>query len=203
MFYKPGEPQPLPRNPFKSLVVPRPIGWISTISRDGVVNLAPYSFYNAVGDDPPMVMFCSNGPHKEGPLKDSRINAEETGEFVVNLASYDLREQMNQSSIHVERGVDEMALVGLTAAPCEVVKAPRVAEAAANLECRYHQTIELPTWDDATVNSIVIGEVVGIHIRDDVITDGKVDIAKIRPIARMGYMDYAVVNEVFAMKRPR
>ena len=150
-----------------------------------------------------MVMFCTNGPHKEGPLKDSRINAEETGEFVVNLASYDLREQMNESSRHVERDVDEMALAGLEAAPCNLIKAPRVKEAAANLECVYLQTVEMPSWNPEHVNSMVIGEVVGIHIRDDVITGDRVDITKIRPLARMGYLDYAVVNEVFTMKRPR
>ena len=203
MFYKTSDPPPLPHRPFKSLVVPRPIGWISTISTDGRINLAPYSFYTAVGDDPPMVMFCTNGPHKEGPLKDSRINAEETGEFVVNLASYDLREQMNESSRHVERDVDEMALAGLEAAPCNLIKAPRVKEAAANLECVYLQTVEMPSWNPEHVNSMVIGEVVGIHIRDDVITGDRVDITKIRPLARMGYLDYAVVNEVFTMKRPR
>lgn len=203
MFYKPGDPLPLPRNPFKSLVVPRPIGWISTIDRNGVVNLAPYSFFNAVGDEPPMVMFACTGPHAEGPYKDSRLNAEETGEFVVNLASWDLREQMNQSSAHVARDVDEMAMAGLTAAPGVVVKAPRVAEAAAALECRYYKTIELPSWKPDGGNSMVIGEVVGVHIRDDVITDGRVDITKIRPIARLGYHDYAVVEQVFSMRRPR
>ena len=203
MFFKTSDPSPLPHRPFKSLVVPRPIGWISTISASGKTNLAPYSFYNAVGDDPPMVMFCTNGPHKEGPLKDSRINAEETGEFVVNLASYDLREQMNKSSMHVERDVDEMELAGLTPAPCNLVKAPRVQEAFANLECIYLQTVEMPSWDPVNVNSMVIGEVVGIHIRDEAITGDRVDIARIRPLARMGYLDYAVVNEVFTMKRPR
>lgn len=203
MFYKPGDPLPLPRDPFKSLVVPRPIGWISTISREGVVNLAPYSFYNAVGDNPPMVMFCCTGPHKEGPHKDSRVNAEETGEFVVNLASYDLREAMNQSSAHVERDVDEMTLSGLEALPSELVRAPRVKGAAAHLECRYLQSVELPTWSPDSPNTIVIGQVVGVHIRDDVIVDGRVDIGRIRPIARMGYMDYAVVDEVFSMRRPR
>jgi len=203
MFYKPGDPPPLPHNPFKSLVVPRPIGWISTISREGKVNLAPYSFYNAVGDDPPMVMFSTTGPHSQGPLKDSRLNAEETGEFVVNLASHDLREQMNQSAAHVDREVDEMALAGLEAAPSVLVKPPRVKAAAAHLECRYLQTVELPCWEEGNANSMVIGEVVGIHIRDDMIVDGRVDIARIRPIARMGYMDYAVVNEVFSMRRPR
>lgn len=188
----------LRHGPFKALVAPRPIGWISTVSTEGVINLAPYSFFNGISDNPPYVMFASKG------RKDSLVNAEETGEFVCSLATYDLREQMNETSAMVDPGVDELEMAGLTAAPCRLVKAPRVAESPVALECTYYKSLELPGLeDDPDPYAIVIGRVVGIHIDDDVIVDGLVDVTKIRPIARLGYMDYAVVNEVFSLERPK
>lgn len=187
----------LRHGPFKALVAPRPIGWISTVSTEGVVNLAPYSFFNGISDNPPYVMFASKG------RKDSLVNAEATGEFVCSLATYDLREQMNETSAMVDPGVDELEMAGLTAAPCRMVKPPRVAESPVALECTYYKSLELPGLeDDPDPYAIVIGRVVGIHIADDVIVDGLVDVTKIRPIARLGYMDYAVVNEVFSLERP-
>ncbi len=206
MFYepKPGvKPAGLPHDPFKSLVVPRPIGWISTVDPDGVVNLAPYSYFNAVSSEPPIVLFASNHARSDDRRKDSHRNAERTGGFVVNLATYDLREQMNASSADVPPEVDEMALAGLTAVPSRLVKAPRVAEAPVHLECRYMQTVQLPSWNPKVSNAIVIGEVIGVHIADEFIAGGRVDVGKLRPIARLGYMDYAVVDTIFSLDRPR
>ncbi len=187
----------LPHDPFKSLVVPRPIGWISTISEDGVVNLAPYSFFNAVSADPPYVMFSSAG------RKDTITNAEATGAFVCSMATHALREAMNETSAPVPSEVDEFALAGLTPLPSRLVAPPRVAESPIALECRYHQTIELPCASGAASGyAMVIGEVVGVHIDDAVIREGRVDLARIRPLARLGYLDYTMVDDIFAMPRP-
>lgn len=205
MYFDPAEgmrPPPLKHGPFKSLVVPRPIGWISTVSADGVVNLAPFSYFNAVCDDPPMVMYCPNGGHPEGGGKDSLKNVEDTGEFVFNLANWETREQMNASSEHVARSVDEMTHTGLAALPSEKVRPPRVAAAPAHFECVLQQIVDLPQSRRGGGNYMVIGKVVGIHINDDVIVDGKIDIGRLRPVARLGYFDYAVVNEAFEMLRP-
>ena len=203
MYYEPARnDHGLPRDPFKSLIVPRPIGWISTVSRDGVLNLAPYSFFNGVSTGPAIVMFAPGGAREGAALKDSRRNAEETGEFVVNLATEALKDEMNASSADVGPEVDEFALAGLEMLPSERVRPPRVKGAPAHLECTYLKTIELPCDDPASTNAIVLGEVVGVHIDESVITDGFVDIGKIRPLARLGYMDYTVVDNVFTMLRP-
>jgi len=184
-------------DPFKALVTPRPIGWISTLCKNGVVNLAPYSFFNAVSTDPHFVMFSSGG------RKDSQRNAEETGEFVCSLATYDLRDAMNRTSQHVGPEVDEMALAGLTPAPSKLVAPPRVAESPIAFECRYWRTIDLPGLDGSPgTHAIVLGQVVGVHIDDSVIVGDKVDVTKVKPIARLGYGDYAVINEVFELTRP-
>jgi flavin reductase (DIM6/NTAB) family NADH-FMN oxidoreductase RutF len=202
MFYEPRKRNHgLAHDPFKACVVPRPIGWVSTLSSSGVVNLAPYSFFNAVSAVPPMVMFSSNGLGPDGP-KDSRRNCEETGEFVINVATWALREELNQSSFAYPADVDEMQQVGLAAAKCELVAVPRVADCPIAMECKYWKTIELPGQGGPSNNAIVLGEVVGIHIDDAVFVDGQIDIAKLRPIARMGYMDFAVVDSVFTMPRP-
>lgn len=202
MFYKTDQPHGLPRSPFKSLVVPRPIGWISTVSKDGVVNLAPFSFFNGCADQPPIVCFSCNGPHGEGGYKDTLINVQDTGEFVVNIATWDLRREMNQTSTMSPRSVDEMAAAGLAAAPAELVKPPRVAAAPAHLECIYLKTVELPCTMDGAANNTVFGQVVGVHIDESILTDGWVDMEKFRPIARLGYMDYCVVDNHFTMMRP-
>ncbi|MGD9536794.1 MAG: flavin reductase family protein [Alphaproteobacteria bacterium] len=188
-------------DPFKACVTPRPIGWLSTLSTDGVVNLAPYSFFNAVADNPYMVMFSSNGREAYGP-KDTLRNIEATGEFVYNVATWALRNNMNRSSAAVQPEVDEMALAGLTPVPSRIVKPPRVAESPIHLECVHHQTIDLPSNDPKARNALCIGRVVGIHIADEVITDGRVDMAKVKPIARLGYHDFTVVETVFEMPRP-
>lgn len=199
MFYDPRiNDHNLPHDPFKSLIVPRPIGWISTISGDGVVNLAPYSFFNGVSTNPAVVMFCPGGTER----KDSLVNVEETGEFVVNVATDALRLEMNATSAIVAPEVDEFVLAGLEALPSHSVKPPRVASAPVHMECTYLKTVALPSDDPAATNALVLGLVVGIHIDESILTDGMVDMAKFRPLARLGYMDYTVVDNVFTMKRP-
>ena len=202
MFYKIGGPHGLPHDPFKSCVVPRPIGWISTIGADGAVNLAPYSFFNAVATEPPMVMFSSNGKQAHG-TKDSVTNAEATGEFVCNMATWDLRDPMSQTSRPVPPEVDEFELAGLETQPSELVKPPRVKTSPIHLECVYHQTLEVPCDIEGGRNAICLGRVVGVHIRDEFLTDGKVDIARIKPLARLGYQDYTVAEKVLTLSRQK
>ncbi|WP_417672335.1 flavin reductase family protein [Roseibium sp.] len=187
----------LPFNPFKAIVVPRPIGWISTLDKDGKPNLAPYSFFNGIGDTPPIVMFSSNN------FKDSAANVEATGEFVCNMASYDLKDQMNISSAPLPHGESEFERAGLEMAPSKLVKAPRVAAAYTALECKHLQTVRMKDLDGKDTESwVVFGQVVAVHIDDSVLVDGKIDITKVRPLSRLGYKDYAVVDEVFQMDRP-
>lgn len=188
----------LTHDPFKALVAPRPIGWISTASADGLVNLAPYSFFNAVSDVPPMVMFSSTG------RKDSLRNIEATGEFTCSLATLALVDAMNLSSATVAHDVSEYGLTGLTMAPSLLVKPPRVAESPAALECRVWQTITLPGHEGDRAQVVVFGHVVAIYVDEAVVKDGLVDTAAMRPLARMGYMDYAVVTPetAFTLNRP-
>lgn len=188
----------LPYDPIKAIVAPRPIGWITSISAKGEINLAPYSFFNAFSTRPPIVGFSSEG------MKDSVAFVEETGEFVCNLATYDLREAMNATSASVPRGVDEMKLAGLEAAPSRLVKPPRVAAAPCALECRWLRTVALTDLDGRDMDRhLVLGVVVAVHIEDRFIKNGMVDTAAMRPIARCGYNDYAVIDSLFAMKRPK
>ena len=191
----------LPFNPFKSCVIPRPIGWVSTVSHDGVVNLAPFSMFNQLGYDPPIVMFSGSCRPGTGHHKDSVTNAEETGEFVVNMATWDLRDQVAATSRFVGPDVDEFEVAGLTKAPSRLIAPPRVAETPIHMECRYHATMTLPANRRESVHRVVVGRVVGIHIRDDVIgEDGKIDVLAIRPLARLGYLDYTSIVEVFTME---
>lgn len=198
MFYDPrSQEHGLAHNPWNALVVPRPIGWISTRSAAGMDNLAPYSFYNTVCGKPPFVMFSSS------VRKDSQTNIEETGEFVVNMAVAELAEAMNLSSATVPPGRDEFELAGLEKAPCVNVAVSRVAASPVAIECILSQVIELTTRSGERARSdVIIGEVVGIHIADHVIMDGMVDNRLLRPLARMGYMDYAIVADTFAIARP-
>lgn len=202
MYYEIDRGHGLPHDPFKSLVVPRPIGWISTLDPDHGPNLAPYSFFNAVCSAPPVVMFAANGAHAEGGAKDSVANAERTGEFVCNVATWDLREAMNASSAMLPRRANEFEVAGLTAAPSRRVAPPRVAESPVNLECRYLHTVALPSADPEAPNMAVFGEVIAVHIDDALLRDGCVDVAAMRPLARLGYMEYAVIERVFSMQRP-
>jgi len=200
VFYDTRENQHgLKHDPFKALMVPRPIGWISSISASGVANIAPYSFFNAMGERPTYVAFGSAG------LKDSLTNILETKEFVCSLATWDLRYEMNATSAAVPHGVDEFPIAGLTAVKGNLVKPPRVKESPAAFECKLWQTIELPGRPGKpSSHTMVIGEVIGIHIDDRFVRDGLVDTGAMRPIARLGYMEYGVLNpeNVFAMNRP-
>ena len=198
MFYETAKnDHGLPHNPFKAIVSPRPIGWISSLDGDGRTNLAPYSFFNAVGDRPPIVMFSSSG------YKDSAANVDATGEFVCNMASWDLKDAMNVSSAPVSGDTSEFELAGLEMAPSRLVRAPRVAKAATALECKHLQTLKLADLDGVeTDNWIVFGQVVGVHIDENILVDGKVDVTRFKPLSRLGYMEYAAVTEVFEMVRP-
>ncbi len=199
MFYRPGiDPHGLPHNPFNAIVSPRPIGWISSLGADGRENLAPYSFFNAVAYVPPQVMFASTSakPDREG-TKDSVANIRETGVFCANVVEYALREEMNATSGGYGREVDEFELAGMRV-ECETIACSRVAGAPAALECRLTQVVQLP----GAANLVVFGEVVGIHIRDDCLRDGRFDVTSFRPVARLGYRDYADIREVWEMVRP-
>jgi flavin reductase (DIM6/NTAB) family NADH-FMN oxidoreductase RutF len=199
MFYEPDkrDKRLLPQDPFKAIVAPRPIGWVTSVNLKGQVNLAPYSYFNGIGSTPNLVMFSSEG------LKDSAAFIAETGEFVCNLATWDLREAMNETSAPLPRGVNEMERVGLTPAPSRLVKPPRVAASPCALECKLVRIVALTTYDSKPLDGhLVIGQVVGVHIDDRFIADGRLDTARLKPIARCGYDQYAVVESVFAMTRP-
>ena len=203
MHYAPqSDPCPLPFSPFKSCTVPRPIGWLSTISTDGIPNLAPYSQWQNLTFDPPMVMFAAN-QLSSGERKHTVVNAEETGWFVWNMATYDLREAVNISAMELPAEVDEFDRAGVTRAACIDAPGPRVAESPAHFECRYLSTHRLRGQSAHGWVDVVYGEVMRIHVNDDVVTpEGKLAIPRIRPLARLGYYDYTSVTETFEMKIP-
>lgn len=203
MQYAPqSEPCPLPFSPFKSCTVPRPIGWLSTISSAGVPNLAPFSQWQNLTFDPPMVMFAAN-QLSSGERKHTVVNAEQTGWFVWNMATYDLREAVNISAMELPEYVDEFERAGVTPIDCVDAPGPRVAESPAHFECRYLSTHRLRGNSEHGWVEVVYGEVMRIHVNDEVIrANGKLDIEKIRPLARLGYYDYTSVTEVFEMKIP-
>ena len=203
MFFVPGNHKQagLAFNPLKAIVSPRPIGWISTHNKDGVANLAPYSFFNAISELPPMVGYsAAPGPFGE---KDSLTNARETGEFVVNIVSKAMTLAMNESSAAMENHHSEFDRAGLEQEASETVSAPRVKGAPCHLECKLWKILELPPMPDGRANHWVMGQITGIHIDDSIIRDGKVDVTLYQPLARLGYMDYAVVEEVFSLDRPK
>lgn|SRR5690606_18101985 len=198
MFYEPRHGHGLPHDPFKAIVAPRPIGWISTRREDGAFNLAPYSYFNAISSHPPLVWFSSEG------VKDSAVIARETGEFTVNLVSRNLAEKMLETSIDAPPGTSEFELAGLTPAPGKLVSCPRVAEAPAALECRVTEVLEpRDLRGDPTGAIVVMGEVVGVHIDEAMLREGLFDVAKVQNLSRLGYMDYAAPGENFSMRRPR
>lgn len=189
-------------NPLKACVVPRPIGWMTTIDAAGRINLAPFSFFNLLSYDPPFVMFSAGAHERDGGRKDTVANVEATGEFVYNMATWAQKDQMNTTAMIVERGVDEMAAAGLEALPSRLVRPPRVKGSPVHFECRLHQVIQLPGRKSSSAHQLVIGQVVAVHIDDDALTaDGRVDTLKLRPIARLGYMDYASVDALFQMEK--
>jgi flavin reductase (DIM6/NTAB) family NADH-FMN oxidoreductase RutF len=198
MFYTPAAgDHGLPHDPFKAIIAPRPIGWISSMDGQGRVNLAPYSFFNAFSTRPPIVGFSSEG------AKDSVSFVRETGEFVCNLVTFDLREAMNATSAPLPRGENEFAHAGLEAEPSRLVRPPRVKGVPAALECRLTEIVTMKTAAGNALDSfLVLGEVFGVHIDDRYLRDGRFDTAAARPIARCGYADYAVVTELFSIARP-
>lgn len=191
MFYRPEDGHGLPHNPFNAIVTPRPIGWISSTGSMGD-NLAPYSFFNAVAYVPPQVMFSSTG------AKDSLANIRETGVFAANIVAADMLDAMSESSAAMPRGTDEFAAAGVEKAACTTISCPRVAQAPATLECVFTQIIALKGRD----NYLILGEVTGIHLREDCVVGGRFDPARYRPLARMGYRDYTIVDTVFEHLRP-
>ena len=206
MFYQPENGHGLPHDPINALVIPRPIGWVSSIDASGVSNLAPFALFNLVTYAPPHVMFAPTGTspgRPKGQPKDSLTNVRETGEFVINMATWELRDKVWLSSIPAPPGVSEFDITGLTPIPSRLVKPPRVKESPCHLECRVAQILELAHTDPEVTNYVVIGRVVGIHISDDVLVDGIVDYTKIAPMARLGYTDYTRVTEVHTKPFPK
>jgi flavin reductase (DIM6/NTAB) family NADH-FMN oxidoreductase RutF len=200
LFYEPEarDTELLAHDPFKALVAPRPIGWISSMNAEGQVNLAPYSFFNAVGEEPPMLAFSSYG------AKDSATFAGELPEFVWNLATFELREAMNETSAPLPRGASEFERAGLEMAPSRLVAPPRVAASPCAMECKVVHHLQLKDLDGRPADQyLVIGQVVGIHLAESAIVEGIVDTAALQPIARCGGpADYAVVERIFKMRRP-
>lgn len=191
MFYRPADGHGLPHNPFNAIVTPRPIAWLSTTGSLGD-NLAPYSFFNAVAYVPPQVMFASTG------IKDSVLNIRETGVFCVNIVEEAMLQPMSETSASIPREADEFALNGLRKQPCTTIRCPRLDGAPAALECTLVQEILLRGTD----NVLMIGEVTGIHLRDDCVVDGRFDVTRFNPVARLGYRDYTIVREVIEVPRP-
>ena len=186
-----------PWDPFKGVVVPRPIGWISSVSKAGQVNLAPYSFFNGVQSRPRIVNFCSESE------KDAAAFAIESGEFAWSMATWNLREKMNMTSEGLPRGQSEFDFAGLATAPCKLIKAPRVADSPAAMECKVTQVLRVKDADGKETGGVVVyGQVIGMHIDERFMKNGRFDLGAVRPIARCGYDEYTVVEKVFAMTRP-
>ncbi|MFC4901963.1 flavin reductase family protein [Kocuria oceani] len=203
MKYRPAtEASPLPYSPFKSCTVPRPIGWLSSVSTDGVENIAPYSQWQNLTFDPPMVMFSAN-QYPDGRRKDTVINAETTGWFVWNMATYPLREAVNLSAMALSPEESEFDHLGITRSYAENYPVPMVQESPVKFECKYHSTHHIPGASAVGTVDVIFATVETVHIDDAVITvDGRLDIQKIEPIARLGYFDYTVVRETFEMRVP-
>ena len=201
MFYKPKE-NPFTIDPFKSLVFPRPIGWISSVDDKGNANLAPYSYFNAIADDPPQIMFASASPEVPLKFKDSLTNILATKEFVVNFATSKTRKKMNLSSLDAPKDQDEFMITDLKKRKSKLVKPPSVAASPVNLECKLLKTLKLKS-NSKKYTTMIIGEVIGIYIKDNFIKNGRVDSVAMRYVARMGYSEYTTVSSKFKMKRPK
>jgi flavin reductase (DIM6/NTAB) family NADH-FMN oxidoreductase RutF len=201
MYYEPGRtPHGLPYNPFKACIVPRPIGWISTTSPDGVDNLAPFSQFQMVSYDPPTLMFSAN-LNSRGQRKDTVVNVEASGEFVWNMATWALREKVNLTSEELPASTDEFAYASLEKSPSRLVRPPRVSASPVQFECRRLHTLHLEGNTPTGTVDVIFGTVVAIHINDEYMrTDGRLDVERIRPLARLGYHDYTSVESVFEMK---
>ena len=201
MFYQPKK-NPFSIDPYKSLIFPRPIGWISSIDKKGIVNLAPYSYFNAIADDPPQIMFVAGASDRSSQKKDTLTNIMTTKEFVVNFATTATRKQMNLSSKDIHKDDDEFVLTKLKKRKSRLVKVPSVDDSPVNLECKLLKSIKLKS-NSRKFSTMVIGEVIGIYIKDSFIEKGRVNSAAMRYIARMGYSEYTTVSSKFKMKRPK
>ena len=202
MFYETKDgPGDLAEDPLSACIAPRPIAWISTVSGAGIVNLAPYSCFTRIAVSPPMLVFGSSC-RATGGDKDTLTNCKETGEFVVNVVNWDLRDEMSQTSDSVAPDVDEMEMAGLEAAPSRLVKPPRVGASPVNLECVVHDIVDLPSNNPDGTNAMVLGRIVGVHLSDDILTEGLVDPTKLRLIAQFGAGAYVRAESVFTLKRP-
>ena len=200
MFYEPKKGVPFDIDPFKSLIFPRPIGWISSVNKKGIANLAPYSYFNAVTDEPPQIMFCSNGGSSNYKYKDSLSNILSTKEFVVNFATSSTRNQMNNSSKDYKPDEDEFILSKLKKKKSKLVRAPSVKDSPVNLECTLVKTIKLKS-NLKKVSTMIIGEVIGIYINNKFVKNGRIDSVSMNYIARMGYSEYTTVSSKFNLKR--
>ena len=200
MFYQPKK-NPFLIDPYKSLIFPRPIGWISSIDKKGTVNLAPYSYFNAIADDPPQIMFVAGASDRSSQKKDTLSNIMATKEFVVNFATTATRKQMNLSSKDIHKDDDEFILTKLKKRKSRLVKVPSVADSPVNLECKLLKSIKLKS-SLRKFSTMVMGEVIGIYIKDSFIEKGRVNSAAMRYVARMGYSEYTTVSSKFKMKRP-
>ena len=201
MFYQPKK-KPFSIDPYKSLIFPRPIGWISSIDKKGIVNLAPYSYFNAIADDPPQIMFVAVASDKNFQKKDTLANIIATKEFVVNFATTATRKQMNLSSKDIDKDDDEFVLTKLKKRKSRLIKVPSVADSPVNLECKLLKSIKLKS-NSKNFSTMVMGEVIGIYIKDSFIEKGRVNSAAMRYVARMGYSEYTTVSSKFKMKRPK
>lgn len=204
MFYDPDiNDHGLPYNPLKSCIVPRPIGWITTLKENGRVNLAPFSQFNLLGFEPSYVMFSANTHPPACHPKHSISNAERSGEFVYNMATWALREAVVRSSRLMDTETDDLEALGLARGAGKAVRTPHLADAPVAIECRHYTTLTLPGDTPDTTHRVIIGRIVGVHIRDDALSsEGKLDIPRIKPLARLGYMDYSAVEEVFEINLP-
>ena len=201
MFYQPKK-NPFSIDPYKSLIFPRPIGWISSIDKKGIVNLAPYSYFNAIADDPPQIMFVAGASDRSSQKKDTLTNIMSTKEFVVNFATTATREQMNLSSKDIDKDDDEFVLTKLKKRKSRLVKVPSVANSPVNLECKLLKSIKLKS-SSRKFSTMVIGEVIGIYIKDSFIVKRRVNSVAMRYVARMGYSEYTTISSKFKMKRPK
>ena len=190
-------------NPFKSCIIPRPIAWITTITNDGIDNCAPYSFFNGVASDPPMVMFANNGPAliNQGP-KDTFSNIKSNKEFVVNISTFETKDKMNKTCTPLANGESEIDLALLETIDSKIIRPKSLRESPINMECVLYKIVDLPVANENEYNGIIIGSVLGININDDYIKDDIIDVKKLKPLARLGYMDYTVVDDFFRMNRP-
>tara|TARA_Y100000590_G_scaffold168637_1_gene192888 strand:- start:1006 stop:1614 length:609 start_codon:yes stop_codon:yes gene_type:complete len=188
---------------FKSLIVPRPIGWISSKNNEGKINLAPYSFFNAIATIPPMVVIGPGGYSKSGNNKDTLLNIKNNPEFVCNFVSWDVKDIMNETSYSFDNNESEIEKLSIEIEDSNLVSIPRVKLSPAHFECTLFKIIDLPSDSKGNPNHLIIGNIIGINVSDKIIKNDRVDIGELKPISRMGYDEYALINTIFSMKRPK